>query len=310
MYIDIKNANILITGATGFLGKYVMREVFDFFDSRNVFILSDSYKGRGNTISVNHSTFEKEDFIKAGLTRIDIVLHIGAYSPKKSIDQDKVSENIENIISTKRLLDNLPDIPRLIIFSSSVSVYENCGKCITESSPIQTAHMYGVSKYLCEKMIIEYCKANSINYGIFRIGQLYGEGEEKYDKIVSSFLLKAMKGEEIRIFSDGKEKRNLLYVGDCAKWIIEAIKYLYGNANSIICNLVSKNTISVAELVHIIICVTQSKSNVEVQNRIKGRNDNYSVRRLSDILGKQCDEICIEDAISNMYMYMLEKDND
>lgn len=282
---------ILVTGATGFVGSALLK----CFHKRDEVILLTGKKVDG-FVCINHENyrFTKDVFANSGIDSIDVVIHIGAVTPKKPEDYKKTGIFLDNIRTTLHLLDNLPNIPSKFIFISSVDIYEKANSIVDESTQFQTKNMYGMSKLICEKILSERSKQDGFVLQILRLGNIYGPGEEVYDKIVGTFVKRAIRNEEIVILSDGSEKRNILYVDDCCEAIIKALD-LEGGVGPI--NLVSSHEITVLELAELIVKLTGSLSQIVVKNECKGREDRYDAGKFVKYLGKEKTEL--EEGIKN-----------
>ncbi|MCI8949864.1 MAG: NAD(P)-dependent oxidoreductase [Lachnospiraceae bacterium] len=269
---------ILITGASGFIGKRLL----DQFQTKgvskqNITLLSRNPIPGYQCIIHDNYNIEKEAFQGE---RFDCIIHGGAVTPKgKGYDDE--NRYIENIRSTVNLFENLTEIPKKIVFLSSVSVYKESKK-IDEQSELTTDNMYALSKIVCERYLNQFMPYGT-DVQILRLGAIYGPGEETYNKITGTFLKKASYNEDIIINSSGKENRNMLYVDDAAEYICNAALFEKGIGKV---NLVSKESITVFDLAKLVIKVLNSESRIIIENRVKGRNDNYDALKVRTIFDK------------------------
>ena len=128
----MKSRNILLTGGTGFVGQAVLRELTR--HELNVMVLtSKTIQDNKNVHYICHRNYTY-DVNVFGNSSIDVVIHIGASTPKGR-GKDTVREYIENIRTTVHLIENLPNVPQKIIFISTVSVYKYC-EIIDESTKL------------------------------------------------------------------------------------------------------------------------------------------------------------------------------
>lgn len=284
---------ILITGASGFIGKRLLDQFqTKGVSKRNITLLSRNQIPGYQCIIHDNYNIEKEAFQGE---RFDCIIHGGAVTPKgKGYDDEK--RYIENIRSTVNLFENLTEIPKKIVFLSSVSVYKESKK-IDEQSELTTDNMYALSKIVCERYLNQF-----MSYGtdvqILRLGAIYGPGEETYNKITGTFLKKASYNEDIIINSSGKENRNMLYVDDAAEYICNAALFENGIGKV---NLVSKESITVFDLAKLVIKVLNSESKIIIENRTKGRNDNYDALKVRTIFDKYEYFTSYESGIVKLY---------
>ena len=103
---------ILVTGASGFIGQ----EFLKILKKKNlkkykIVLLSSSPHKDFLTILHKNYIFKKQDFLKKKINHLDIIIHLGAFAPKSSIESNNINKSYENIRNTKYLIDNLPTTP-------------------------------------------------------------------------------------------------------------------------------------------------------------------------------------------------------
>lgn len=158
---------ILVTGASGFLGKSIVEEL----EKENlVFSLSRNSKNYKISLEKEVPIF-KEEF--------EIVIHSAgkAHSIAKTEIQKKEFYQV-NVAGTKNLLTGLEKIvlPKQFVFISSVSVYgQEKGNNINESHFLKAKDPYGLSKIEAEKLIENWCKKNNVVCTILRLPLVVGE---------------------------------------------------------------------------------------------------------------------------------------
>jgi nucleoside-diphosphate-sugar epimerase len=258
--------NILITGATGFIGKNLLRYIKDedIWKDEEIILLSSQEIPPYKYINHNKFSFTKEDFYKKGIMDIDAVIHMGAFIPKTAEDANLITESISNIENTFHLINNLPSVPKKFIFLSTIDIYQKTNSIIDEKTPINPNTLYGWSKLLCEKII----EQSAISFGfipqILRLGHIYGPGEENYKKLIPETIKKIINNQMPVIYSDGSEKRSFLYIDDCCRMIIKALE-MKKYVDPI--NVVSKKTNTVKDIVEMIIDISKKNISCIVQNQ-------------------------------------------
>lgn len=163
---DILNS-VLITGANGFLGKAIIKELSDNY---KLFSLSRSH-GDYNVFLENEIPSFKQKF--------GIIIHAAgkAHSVPKTELEKKQFHDV-NVNGTKNLLQGLEKVgvPKQFVFISSVSVYGlECGIDIKEECPLEAKDPYGLSKIGAEEVVTEWCKKHNVVYTILRLPLLVGE---------------------------------------------------------------------------------------------------------------------------------------
>jgi len=156
---------VLLTGASGFLGKIIYKEF-----SPNIITLGRS--------SISDICSDLSTGIPV-LRKFDLVIHVAgkAHSVPKT-DLEKQQFYDINVGGTLNLLKGLEDsvLPKMFVFISSVSVYgQEIGKSINENHSLDAKDPYGLSKIEAEKLILDWCKANNVICTILRLPLLVGE---------------------------------------------------------------------------------------------------------------------------------------
>lgn len=296
----------LITGATGFLGRHLLHKMEQMGICRDdIVILSDQKVNGYLCVPSNQYHFTKEMFLTSGISHIDVLIHLGAYTPKNTKEQGIAERCFENISHTIHLMNELPNVPGKVIYASSVSVYQTPDQCepITEKSPIQTADFYGLSKYCCEQFVAEYCMRTGCRLQVLRLGSIYGEGEEVYTKLISSFVQQAVEVGTIRLFSNSA-RRNLIYAEDCCACILQALD-LKSDMGPV--NIVSSQSIAIGKIAEVVSEITEyelsKKCNVVIQDKAV-RDDLYDNAYMKEVF--HVNEIPIVEGIRRYFFYYCE----
>ena len=148
------NNKIGLTGSTGSLGKVILN------NNKNLKI--ECFKGD----ITNYS--EVANWVKK--KRLDILIHLAAIVPIKTVNKNKKKAKLVNFIGTKNLVDacayhNI----KWFFFSSTSHVYKSSIKKIKEDAPKQPISYYGKTKLMAENYILKKFKKSKTNYCIGRI---------------------------------------------------------------------------------------------------------------------------------------------
>jgi len=268
--------NILVTGGAGFIGKHLVK--FLIKNKNNVSILDNFSNSKKKSIS----QFEKyqikifegdirnnEDILKASKNQ-DLVIHLAAkISVEESIKNP--SETFEiNVKGTEKILEvcKKNNIKKIIV-ASSAAIYGEGNRInkITEQTTMNPISPYGESKIEMEKKIIQFCSDNKIDYVILRFFNIYGIGQSKeYAGVITKFLEKIKKNEDLKIFGDGLQTRDFVSIDDIIYSISKAIEHT-GNG---IFNIGSGEKITIKELAELMISLSNKKLKIKYLNEKKG----------------------------------------
>ncbi|NSL89793.1 NAD-dependent epimerase/dehydratase family protein [Chitinophaga sp. Mgbs1] len=157
--------NLLLTGATGFLGKTIAASLTGY----NIFTL-----GRNNG---THYPCDLSHQIPVLEQQFDIVVHAaGKAHTVPGTEQEKEDFFRVNHVGTLHLLKALEKkLPRAFVLISTVAVYGlNTGRHITEDAPLLATDPYGSSKILAEEAVLAWCREHQVKCTIFRLPLLAG----------------------------------------------------------------------------------------------------------------------------------------
>lgn len=153
----------------------------------------------------------------------DVLIHVGAFIPKRGADANQVVGCNSNIAFTEKLLALPWHNLKKVIFLSTVDVYKDNDSPISEVTPTVPSSLYGLSKFYCERMVTLYADERGIASQVLRIGHVYGPGEEKYAKVLPRAIQNIIAGKDVELWGEGKELRSFIYIDDVVKATLKAI---------------------------------------------------------------------------------------
>ena len=215
-----KSSKILICGGAGYIGGYLT----DLLKSKgyNVTVYDNlTYEGRFlKSVPFISGDIRDKKKLSQVLKNFDTVIWLAALVGDPACALQPALSNEINFEATKWLAENYKG---KIVFASTCSVYGINLNLIGEEAEPNPLSVYARTKLEAEKAIIK----NSKNYLIFRLGTLFGSGDEhsriRLDLVVNILTKKAVSGELLTI--TGKEQwRPLLHVKDVAEAIVFGIK--------------------------------------------------------------------------------------
>jgi UDP-glucose 4-epimerase len=262
---------ILVTGGAGFIGS-VLAEKLISNKENYVVIVDDLSTGSLNKLP-HHLPKENWRFVKADVNvyrdiaeimlgkKFDYVFHYAALVGVQRTQEYpvKVLKDIEGFKHVLNLCKSTG--VKRVFFSSSSEVY---GEPVElpqheETTPLNSKVPYAVVKNIGEAFLRSYQQEFGLNYTIFRFFNTYGPNQSD-DFVMSKFLFKALKGDDITIYGDGSQTRTFCY---CDDNVDACLKTLYNNkiVNDVI-NIGGEDEIRILDLAQKIIDLTNSSSKI------------------------------------------------
>lgn len=248
---------ILISGSTGFIGS----NLIEFFSKKyEVYALIRSVKKKKLKEDINYILYrDLNKFLKNN--SINYLIHAAAKSP--ALDT-KIDEYIKSNIELTKFLINKSIIYGIknFIFLSSLSIYgESKNNFIDEKTEIINPSDYGISKLICEKIIIQ--NSNKINFSIIRLPGVVGKNSVR--NWITNILADVKSNKEINIYNPDHKFNNIIHVNDLCKFINNLIK-LNILKNDILC-ISTIERLTIKNIILNLVFLTNSKSKINIRNK-------------------------------------------
>ena len=215
---------ILLTGATGFVGRQVLSDIIDrsldcIVVCRNKEKIDSKYRKKINKIIISNNIFtENKEWWISNLKGVDIVIHIAWYvEPGKYLESEK---NLECLIGSLNLAyaANECKISKFVGIGTCFEYDFNNFK-IDTNRDLNPKNLYSKCKVSLFKILTSFFE-NKIDFLWCRLFYLYGEGES--EKRFYPYLKNKMKNNETAELSDGSQVRDFMNVKDASKIILGA----------------------------------------------------------------------------------------
>ncbi len=290
--------NILVTGGLGILGSSILRNLSQ---TKNNILVYDKKK---NFTYYKKLATKRMKFISGELTdfrkiqkiikkyNVKAIFHLGAQTQVlRALKNPENTYNI-NLISTIKILEIIRNTNKkiLFIYSSSDKAYgELKSGSYYESHPLSSIYPYDVSKSTSDLIAQSYSKTYNLKVGIIRSANIFGPNDKNLKRIVPETIINLLNKRKIVIRSNGKLKRDYIYVDDVADaYLLTFKKLLKRRNNLLIYNVGSKYNLSVLEIVKKIANIMKIKGKFFViknnsKQEINNQRLNYS--KISKELG-------------------------
>jgi UDP-glucose 4-epimerase len=222
----------LVTGGAGFIGSHIVDNLVE--KGGEVIVIDDLRTGKKENINLCAKFYETDICNMGELRRIfefekpEIVLHLAANPMLRKSLEDPAYDARVNILGSINVLEccRLNGVKKIIYTSTGgARVGEPEYLPVDEKHPIKPCSPYGISKHSVEHYVEMYGELYGLDYLIFCFGNVYGPRDDiRTGRLIPIFIDKMLKGECPRIFGDGGQTRDFIYVEDLAKFIVESLE--------------------------------------------------------------------------------------
>ena len=263
------NKRALVTGGAGFLGSHLCERLIK--EKCDVICLDNFFTGNKNNIVhlINNPYFElvRHDVTIPYNAEVDSIYNFACPASPYYYQYDPVQTIKTCVLGAINMLGLAKRTKARILQASTSEIYGDPFTHPQKESywgnvnPIGLRSCYDEGKRCAETLFFDYYRQNKVDIKIVRIFNTYGPRMHPDDgRVVSNFVMQALKNENISIYGDGKRTRSFCYVDDLIDSIMQMIKTEEGFIGPV--NIGNPVEISINELAEKIIKITNSKSKI------------------------------------------------
>ena len=226
----------IVTGGAGFIGSHVVDALVA--QGAEVAVVDSLVHGAKENVATGAELHVRDirepldDLFDA--VRPEAVLHLAAQADVRVSVARPVEDAEVNVLGTVRILEGARKHGAQVVFSSTGgAIYGDCTKSAPEDSPCEPLSPYGTAKLAAEEYLRTYNRLYGTRHIALRYGNVYGPRQDPHGEagVVAIFLGALARGEQARIFGDGSQTRDYVYVGDVARATVAALGHEGGVFN-------------------------------------------------------------------------------
>ncbi len=266
---NFSNKRILVTGGAGFLGSHLCERLLN--EGHEVLCMDNFYTGRRSNIAqfLSNPLFEiiRHDVCFPFYVEVDEIYNLACPASPIHYQFDPVQTTKTSVHGCINMLGLAKRIKAKILQASTSEVYGDPSVHPQPESywgnvnPIGARSCYDEGKRCAETLFFDYYRQYKLSIKVARIFNTYGPRMHPNDgRVVSNFIIEALKGDEISVFGDGTQTRSFCYVDDLIDGLIKLMNSPDDFTGPV--NLGNPGEFSILELAHKVIELTDSKSKI------------------------------------------------
>jgi UDP-glucuronate decarboxylase len=260
---------ILVTGGAGFIGSHLCERLLH--DGHDVVCLDNFFTGSKENIRplVGHDHFElvRHDIVNPIFVEADQIYNLACPASPVHYQVNPIKTIKTSTVGMVNMLGLAKRTGTRILQASTSEVYGDPDQHPQKETywgnvnPIGVRSCYDEGKRVAEALCMDYHRQNKVDIRIVRIFNTYGPRMHPNDgRVVSNFVVQALRGEPITIYGDGSQTRSFCFVDDLVEGLIRMMQQETTHGPI---NLGNPAEITVKQLAERMVAMTGSKSKIE-----------------------------------------------
>lgn len=269
-YNKYDRLRVLVTGGAGFLGSHLCERLLN--EGNYVICLDNFFTGQKSNILHLEDNRQLEiirhDVVNPILLEVDQVYNLACPASPGHYQYNPVKTTKTSVMGAINMLGLAKRVKARILQASTSEVYgdptvhpqreDYWGNVSTTG----IRACYDEGKRCAETLFFDYYRQNNVDIKVVRIFNTYGPRMHPDDgRVVSNFIVQALKGNTITIFGDGSQTRSFCYVDDMIEGIVKMMNSPEGFTGPV--NLGNPTEYQIKDLAEIIVQLTGSKSKID-----------------------------------------------
>lgn len=258
---------ILVTGGAGFVGSHLCKRLLN--EGNEVICLDSYFTGdKKNVLQLMENPFfelVRHDITEPYYAEVDEIYNLACPASPIHYQYNPIKTIKTSVMGAINVLGLAKRVKAKVLQASTSEVYGDPNVHPQPESywgnvnPIGVRSCYDEGKRCAETLFMDYHNQNDVNIKIIRIFNTYGPNMNPEDgRVVSNFIVQALKGEDLTIFGDGTQTRSFQYVDDLVEGMIRTMNSRDGFLGPV--NLGNPNEFTMLELAEAVLNLTDSKS--------------------------------------------------
>ncbi|HEY9659977.1 MAG TPA: UDP-glucuronic acid decarboxylase family protein [Allocoleopsis sp.] len=227
---------ILVTGGAGFIGSHLIDRLMA--QGHEVLCLDNFYTGHKRNILkwFNHPNFEliRHDVTEPIRLEVEQIYHLACPASPVHYQYNPVKTIKTNVMGTMNMLGLAKRVKARFFLASTSEVYGDpeihpqTEEYRGSVNPIGIRSCYDEGKRVAETLAFDYHRQNDVDIRVIRIFNTYGPRMLENDgRVVSNFIVQALRGQPLTVYGDGSQTRSFCYVSDLVEGIIRLMNGNY-----------------------------------------------------------------------------------